>query len=413
MQDAIDATEVRSPNTGPAPAIEAAAAPEHGAARASLKRFFDLRRVFAYTRREALELRRDPIRATLAVLGSLILMFVMGYGINMDVENLTFAAMDRDETTISRDYILQISGSRYFTEMPAITDYDDLDRRMRSGELSLAIEIPPGFGRDVARGRSVQIGAWVDGAMPSRAETVRGYVQAMHAQWLTQRARQLYGNAATAGDFELAVRYRYNPDIKSIVAMAPAVIPILLLIIPAILATLSVVREKELGSIINFYVTPVTRLEFLVGKQIPYVLLGMLNFLLLTAFAVFAFRVPFTGSFLAFATGALLYVIITTAMGLLISAFMSSQIAAIFATALLTMIPATQYSGLIDPVSSLQGAGAIIGRIYPTAYFVTITRGTFSKGLDFADLSGPFMALLVTIPILLALAAALLKKQAG
>ena len=411
LQDAIDATGAKSLNA--VPATETAGAGQHGVAQSSLGRFFDWRRVFAYTRRESLELRRDPIRATLAILGSLILMFVMGYGINMDVENLTFATMDRDETTISRDYILQISGSRYFTEMPPITDYEDLDRRMRSGEVSLAIEIPPGFGRDVAHGRNVQIGAWVDGAMPSRAETVRGYVQAMHAQWLTERSRLLYGSAATIGDFDIAVRYRYNPDIKSIVAMAPAVIPILLLIIPAILAALSVVREKELGSIINFYVTPVTRLEFLLGKQIPYILLAMLNFFLLTAFAVFIFRVPFTGSFPAFTGAAFLYVIITTAMGLLISAFMNSQIAAIFATALLTMIPATQYSGLIDPVSSLQGAGAIIGRIYPTAHFVTITRGTFSKGLDLADLPGPFIALLVTIPILLGLATALLKKQAG
>ena len=340
-------------------------------------------------------------------------MFVMGYGINMDVENLTFAAMDRDDTAISRNYILQIAGSRYFTELPPITDYSDLDRRMRSGELTLAIEIPPGFGRDVARGSNVQIGAWVDGAMPSRAETVRGYVQAMHAHWLAQRTRLLYGNAATTGDFSIEVRFRYNPDIKSIVAMAPGVIPILLLIIPAILSALSVVREKELGSIINFYVTPVTRLEFSVGKQIPYVALAMLNFFLLTAFAVFVFRVPFTGSFLAFTVAALLYVIITTAMGLVISAFISSQIAAIFATALLTMIPATQYSGLIDPVSSLQGAGSFIGRIYPTAHFVTITRGTFSKGLEFGDLTGPFIALAVTIPVLLGLSVALLKKQAS
>jgi ribosome-dependent ATPase len=413
LQDAIGTGDTKPHGTEPGVTIEAAPADEPGAVHHRLMRFFDLRRVFAYTHREALELRRDPIRATLAVLGSIILMFVMGYGINMDVENLAFAVMDRDETGISRDYILQVSGSRFFTELPAITDYDDLDRRMRSGELSLAIEIPPGFGRDVARGRNVQIGAWIDGAMPSRAETVKGYVQAMHAQWLTQRARLLYGNAATTGDFQIEVRFRYNPDIKSIVAMAPAVIPILLLIIPAILATLSVVREKELGSIINFYVTPVTRLEFLVGKQIPYVALAMLNFFLLTAFAVFVFRVPFTGSFLAFTSAAFLYVIITTAMGLVISAFMASQIAAIFATALLTMIPATQYSGLVDPVSSLQGAGAVIGRIYPTAYFVTITRGTFSKGLDFGDLTGPFVALLVTIPILLGLGAMLLRKQAS
>ncbi|MBR0712377.1 ribosome-associated ATPase/putative transporter RbbA [Bradyrhizobium liaoningense] len=412
LKDAIGPAEATLAGAAPQMLAEDAAAQAPGTAHGASSSF-DPRRMFAYTQREALELKRDPIRATLAIVGSLILMFVMGYGINMDVENLSFAAMDRDDTTISRDYVLQIAGSRYFTELPSVTDYDDLDRRMRSGELSLAIEIPPGFGRDVARGRNVTIGAWVDGAMPSRAETVRSYVQAMHATWLTQRARQLYGNAAATGDFGIEVRFLYNPDIRSIVAMAPAVIPILLLIIPAILATLSVVREKELGSIINFYVTPVTRLEFLVGKQLPYVALAMLNFFLLTAFAVFIFRVPFTGSFAAFASAALLYTIVTTAMGLVISAFMKSQIAAIFATALLTMIPATQYSGLVDPVSSLQGAGAVIGRIYPTAHFVTITRGTFSKGLDFGDLSGPFIALLITIPVLLGLGVALLKKQAN
>jgi ribosome-dependent ATPase len=412
LRDAIATTDAAQTAAAPHVAAGTAAAKAHGAMHSALS-FFDPRRMFAYTQREALELKRDPIRATLAIVGSLILMFVMGYGINMDVEDLSFAAMDRDDTTISRDYILQIAGSRYFTELAPVTDYDDLDRRMRSGELSLAIEIPPGFGRDVARGSNVQIGAWVDGAMPSRAETIRSYVQAMHATWLTQRARLIYGNAATTGDFQVEVRFLYNPDIRSIVAMAPAVIPILLLIIPAILATLSVVREKELGSIINFYVTPVTRLEFIVGKQLPYVALAMLNFFLLTAFAVFAFRVPFTGSFATFTAAAFLYVIITTAMGLVISAFMTSQIAAIFATALLTMIPATQYSGLVDPVSSLQGAGAVIGRIYPTAHFVTITRGTFSKGLDFGDLSGPFIALLVTIPVLLGLGVVLLRKQAS
>ncbi|WP_038959168.1 ABC transporter permease, partial [Bradyrhizobium japonicum] len=373
----------------------------------------DPRRMFAYTQREALELQRDPIRATLAIVGSLILMFVMGYGINTDVENLAFAVLDHDETTISRDYALQISGSRYFTEHAPITSYDDLDRRMRSGELSLAIELPPGFGRDVARGSNVQIGAWIDGSNPSRAETVRGYVQAMHTTWLVQRARELSGAGEAPGAFQIEVRFLYNPDVKSIVAMAPAVIPILLLMIPAILAALSVVREKELGSIINFYVTPVTRLEFLLGKQIPYVALAMLNFFLLTAFAVFVFRVPFTGSFPAFTVGACLYVIISTAMGLLISSFLNSQIAAIFATALLTMIPATQYSGLVDSVSSLQGAGAVVGRIYPTAHFITITRGTFSKGLGFDDLSAPFLALIVTVPVLLGLGTLLLRKQAN
>ncbi|MDX3972547.1 ribosome-associated ATPase/putative transporter RbbA [Shinella sp.] len=386
--------------------------PLHDETPRARSRLFDFRRMFAYTRRETLELLRDPIRATLATLGSLILMFVIGYGINMDVEDLSFAILDHDDTAVSRDYGLQLSGSRFFTEKPPLTSYTDMDRRMESGEISLALEIPPGFGRDLTRGRAVAIGAWIDGAMPTRAETVRGYVEGMHMAWLAQKARQIYGKEAAQGDFQFEVRYRYNPDVRSLDAMVPAVIPMLLLMIPSMLAVLSVVREKELGSIVNFYVTPVTRLEFLIGKQIPYVAVAMLNFLLLTAFAVVVFAVPFTGSFATLAAAAFLYVIVATAMGLVLSTFLNSQIAAIFGTALVTMIPASQYSGLIDPVSSLQGFGAMIGHIYPTTHFVTIARGTFSKALGFSDLSGAFVPLLIAIPVLIGLGAAFLRKQA-
>ena len=376
-----------------------------------IRRFFDFRRMFSYTWREALELRRDPIRATLAILGSVILMFVIGYGINMDVEDLTFAVLDRDETTISRDYVLNISGSRYFIEKEPLTGYADLDKRMRDGEITLALEIPPGFGRRLMRGDTTEIGAWVDGSMPQRAETIRSYVQGMHSQWLTRKAAETIGAAATQGSFSIETRFRYNPDVKSLVAIVPAVIPLLLMLIPAMLAALSVVREKELGSIINLYVTPVTRLEFLVGKQIPYIALGMLNFFLLVAFAVFVFQVKFTGSLTTYTAAALLYVAIATSMGILMSTFMSSQVAAIFGTALLTLIPATQYSGMIDPVSSLRGAGAFIGRIYPTTHFMTISRGTFSKALDFGGLAGSFVPLLLAIPLLAMVGAVLLRKQ--
>ncbi|ERL99631.1 multidrug ABC transporter ATP-binding protein [Brucella intermedia 229E] len=414
LQDAIG--ETGQPAQLPAVLPDQAAKADESHQKKASSWLPDLRRMLAYTRREALELKRDPIRATLAILGSVILMFVIGYGINMDVENLKFAVLDRDDTTISRNYVQQIAGSRYFSEQAPITDYDDLDRRMREGgEISLAIEIPPNFGADVMRGRPVEIAAWIDGAMPTRAETIKGYVQGgMHANWLTQKARELYGRAATVGSFNLEIRYRYNPDVQSLVAMVPAVIPLLLLMIPAMLAVLSVVREKELGSIINFYVTPVTKFEFLFGKQLPYIGLAFLNFLMLTAFAVFIFRVPFTGSFPTYALAALLYVTIATGMGgLVLSTFMNSQIAAIFGTALLTLIPAVQYSGIIDPVSSLQGAGAFIGKIYPATHFVTISRGVFSKALGFADLAGSFLPLLIAVPVLMALAIILLKKQAG
>ncbi len=372
---------------------------------------FSLGRAWSYSLRETLELRRDPVRATMALLGSAILMFVVGYGISLDVENLTYAVLDRDQTGLSRNYALNLSGSRYFVERPPISDYAELDRRMRAGELALAIEIPPDFARRVERGTAVQIGAWVDGAMPQRAETVEGYVQGMHQGWLLDMAQRRLGQDFGADFAAIATRFRYNPDVKSLPAMVPAVIPLLLLMIPAMLAALAVVREKELGSIINFYVTPVTRSEFLLGKQLPYVVLAMFNFGLLTLLAVTVFGVPVKGSFPALAVAALLFVLFSTGFGLFASTFTRSQIAALIVTMIGTMIPAIQFAGLLYPVSSLEGFGAFIGRIYPASHFLTISRGVFSKALGFSSLQASFWPLLLAVPVVLGLSIVLLKKQ--
>jgi ribosome-dependent ATPase len=421
--------------------FETETAAEAEAVRARTGSWFSLSRMLACTHREAKELTRDPIRMTLAGLGSVILMIIMGYGITLDVEHLKYAVLDRDQTAVSRDYLINIAGSsRYFTERPPVADYEELDRRMRSGELSMVLEIPPGFGRDVERRLNgglaaantggqpslsagqinpVRVGVWIDGAMPQRAETIRGYVNGMHVQWLQDVSRRQLGVRQQLGlgqrqlvqPATIELRYRYNPDVKSLVAMVPAVIPLLLLLIPAMLATLAVVREKDLGSIINFYVTPTTRLEFLLGKQLLYVALGFLNFLLLVVLAVTLFRVPLKGDFLTAAAGALLYVGCSTGIGLLVSTLTRTQVAALFATAVLTLVPAGNFCGLTDPVSSLEGFGRLVGDVYPTSYYITISRGTFSKALGFAGLYQSFIPLLIAIPALIGLSAALLKKQ--
>ena len=371
---------------------------------------FSLRRMLSYLWREALELQRDPVRATLALGGSLLLMFAIGFGITLDVEDLSYAVLDRDQTTLSQSYTLNLAGSRYFTEHPPIVDYEDLDRRMRSGELSLAIEIPAGFARDVLRGQNVQIGAWLDGAMPQRAETVQGYVQGMHQHWLLVQASER-GGASAAGNASVETRFRYNPDVKSLPAMVPAVIPLLLLMLPAMLTALAVVREKETGSITNLYVTPVTRIEFLLGKQLPYVGLAMVNFLLMSLLAVTIFGVPVKGSFLTLALAALIFSFAATGMGLLASAVTRSQIAAMFFAMIGTLIPATQFAGLIDPVSSLEGSSKFIGEIYPATHMISISRGVFSKALGLADLTGPLWSMLISVPVILGVAVLLLKKQ--
>ncbi|MDX5363874.1 MAG: ribosome-associated ATPase/putative transporter RbbA [Pseudazoarcus pumilus] len=370
---------------------------------------FSLARLLSFAARESTELRRDPIRLTLAMLGSVILMLVMGYGINMDVEDLHFAVLDHDRSVASQGYTLRIAGSRYFLEQPELLSHADLDARMRAGKLAMAVEIPPGFGRDLARGSTPQIAVWLDGSMPMRAEIARGYVLGVHAQTLAEVMAEAGITASAPATVE--TRFRYNPELRSLVAMAPLMIPLMLVFIPAMLTALGVVREKELGSIVNVYTTPVSKLEFLLGKQLPYIALSMFNFVVMFVIAIALFQVPFKGSLLTLTVGALLYVTATTGLGLLMSTLMNSQVAAIAGTAIGTLLPAVQFSGLLDPVSSLEGFAAVVGAMYPTTHFLTITSGTFSKALGFADLGGSFLPLLLAIPVLTGLSVLLLKKQ--
>ena len=402
----------RTPAPAPTPGATEAAPARHAEPPAAPPRrsFFSLGRALSYMWRETLELRRDPVRATLALLGTALLMFIIGYGISMDVEDLSYAVLDHDQTLLSQNYTLNLAGSRYFIEKPPLRSHAELDQRMRSGELALAIEIPPGFARDLRHGRSVQVAAWVDGAMPMRAETVRGYVGAMHQMWLADQAKHRLGVQLAAAS-SVETRFRYNPDVKSLPAMVPAVIPLLLMLIPAMLTALSVVREKELGSIINLYVTPVTRAEFLLGKQLPYIALAMFNFLLMTALAVTVFDVPLKGSFATLALAALVFVVSSTGIGLLASTFTRSQISAMFVTMIGTLIPSIQYAGLINPVSSLEGVGAFVGRIFPATHFLTISRGVFSKALDLGSLLPSFWPLLIAAPVIVGTAILLLRKQ--
>ena len=374
------------------------------------KRAKGLRRLLSYASRETLELIRDPIRLTMSFLGSMVLMVVIGYGITMDVDDLSYAVFDRDQTSTSLNYRNALSGSRYFNEQPAITSYADMDRRMKSGELSLAVEIPPEFSQKLHKGEQVEIGAWIDGSMPSRAETIEGYVTGIHLKWLLQQASQA-SQVQSTSNINIESRYLYNPDVRSLVAIVPAVMPMLLLMIPALLTSLAVVREKELGSIINLYVTPVTRIEFLLGKQLPYIATSFVSFLLLVAMAVWLFDIPLKGDMLVLCFITLLFVTFSTSFGLLASVFTNSQIAAILLTTIGTMVPAVQFAGMITPVSALEGAGRVIGELHPISYFLTASRGIFSKGLGFGTLDFAVFAIAISIPVTLWLATVLLRKQ--
>src|SRR4029079_4670670 len=327
----------------PAPATEAAHAKPTGMR-------LRLGRLLAYTHNETAQIMRDPVRLMFAFLGSAVLMLVFGFGITTDVENIRYSTLDQDRSPESRGYLEQFAGSpRYFARTRPAASPDEALPRLQSDDVSVVTEMPRHFGRDFRRGSGPEVLAQVDGAMTFRGDTVAQYVQGIHATALSDPAVALQipttipASQKTRADIEEG--FMCNPTFESIYSMVPSVPALLLLLIPAILMTVSIVREKELGSIINFYFTPTGLVECLVGKQLPYVAIAMINFFILTAIALVVFGVPVKGSFLALTICTLLYVIATTALGMMTSIFTSSQVAAVFVTAILTIVPTIQFSG--------------------------------------------------------------------
>ncbi len=371
---------------------------------------FSLGRVWAFARRETVELLHDTVRVSFAVLGPLLLMIVFGYGISLDVEHLPFAVLDTDGSAASRYYIDAYRGSKYFDEMAPLASYNQLDRRLRNGELRLAVEVPTAFQTDLMRGRQPEVNVLLDAAVPFRAETARTYVEGAHDAYLKQ-LRESKGLPPPQKPVKIEARAMFNQAFESIYAMVPADIMLLLILIPSMLTALSVVREKELGSIANFYAAPATRLEFLLGKQLPYVGVALIQFVSVVVLAILLFSVPLKGSALTLAIGGVIYVLASTGFGLLISVFATTQTAAIFAAAIITILPAVQFSGMFVPVSSLTGGAWLAARIFPSTYFQAISVGTFTKALGMAALWRNVVALVALALIYFVVSVSLLEKQ--
>ncbi|MDO6710553.1 ribosome-associated ATPase/putative transporter RbbA [Aliiglaciecola sp. 2_MG-2023] len=372
---------------------------------------FSLFRLFAYSFLESKQVIRDPIRLAFAFLGSAILLVVIAYGISLDVEDLTFAVLDHDQTPQSRQYISNFQGSRYFIEKGELHTQEELELRLKSNDITLAIVIPPGFGRDLKKGETPSVSAWIDGANTTRAGTIEGYVAGGHIKYLTLLATEAGIDASAYYNVTLESRYRYNPSFETIYSIGPKTPAMLLLLFPAILMAVSISREKEIGTITNFYVTPTSTLEFLIGKQLPYICIGLINFFILTLMVVFLLQVPLKGSLLGLSLGALFYVCASTGFGLLISSMTKSQVAAIFATTVLSVMPTIQYSGIIQPTSTLEGIGQFIGSLWPATYYMHMSVAAFTKGLSFNDLAQDLFILAIFGPLFVLMASVILKKQ--
>ena len=367
--------------------------------------------IWTFARREAKELLRDKIRLFFAVFGPLIIMASVSWGISFDVRNLKFAVYDRDQTAASRELVEYFDGSRYFLQQPPIQSEAEIDTVLKSSGAILVIDIPSGFGRDLARGLKPEVGFYVDGSMPFNATNIRGYIGSLITAYTKDRIAESGLPVSLKAPSGIEPRFMYNQDFDSINAIAPGVMMLVLMMIPAMMSAVGVVREREIGSIANFYASPAAVAQYLIGKQLPYIAVGMVNFAAMMLMIIYLFGVPLKGSFAGLAVGTLLMVSASTALGLLISCFVRSQLAAIFATAIITMIPAQTYSGFLYPLSTMEGGALVIGKTFPSSWYYTVSVGSFTKGLHTADLLHEYAAIAAFAATSLILACLLLKKQ--
>ena len=367
--------------------------------------------IWTFARREAKELLRDKIRLFFAVFGPLIIMASVSWGISFDVRNLKFAVYDRDQTAASRELVEYFDGSRYFLQQPPIQSEAEIDTVLKSSGAILVIDIPSGFGRDLARGLKPEVGFYVDGSMPFNATNIRGYIGSLITAYTKDRIAESGLPVSLKAPAGIEPRFMYNQDFDSINAIAPGVMMLVLMMIPAMMSAVGVVREREIGSIANFYASPAAVAQYLIGKQLPYIAVGMVNFAAMMLMIIYLFGVPLKGSFVGLAVGTLLMVSASTALGLLISCFVRSQLAAIFATAIITMIPAQTYSGFLYPLSTMEGGALVIGKTFPSSWYYTVSVGSFTKGLHTADLLHEYAAIAAFAATSLILACVLLKKQ--
>ena len=381
--------------------------PENHAAPSGL--LYWLSAVFTFARREGKELLRDRIRLMFALLGPLVYLISGSLGVSFDVNEMDFAVLDQDQSHYSRELTQEFDGSSYFRQRASLAARSDINAVLTNGSARMVIEIPPGFGKDLTLGRRPQLAFYFDGSWPFVGENLSGYAQGILNRYMAELYRERGIRVDTGGG--LQTRFIYNPTFKSINALTPGFLMLSLMMIPAMLTALSVVREKEIGSIMNLYSSPASTFQYLFGKQLPYVLLSLLSYLILLGVVVFGLGVPLKGSFIALTAGVLCFVFASTGFGLLVSTFVRTQVAAIFAAAILAMIPALNFSGMLYPAATLSGAGKWIGIFSPTSWFQTVSLGVITKGLGWRDVDTLCGTLLLFFAAYWLAAGLLLKKQ--
>lgn len=367
------------------------------------------RRIVALAYKEWREILRDRLFFTLAVVVPAALMLVFGYGLTLDVEHIPFAVVDHDKSAMSRDYLHRYIDSRYFDYQGDVASEREIEPLLTDSRIRLAIIIPPRFQESLMSGRAVAVQTLIDGTFPFRTSSSKGYVVAINAAFNSELlgsyiSRRLGVSAETAKAMAQPVgvqlRYLYNQEVKSVWSIAAVLMMFVLMVAPPFLTALGVVREKENGSIYNIYASTVTRGEFLIGKLSPYVAISVINFLLLWLMATQLFGAPFKGDPLFFFLASVVYVSCTTGIGLLVSLFVRTQVAAMMLTVIVTIVPSVLYSGLLVPIASMEPGAKLEAHLFPAMYYTDIVLGSFLKGVGLEQLWGKVLALLIYAAVL-------------
>ncbi|GAB1724378.1 MAG: ABC transporter permease subunit [Nitrospira sp. CR1.1] len=336
------------------------------------------------------ETTRDRLFLLLSFLLPALWLVVFGYGLNLDVEDIPFAVVDRDQSEFSREYLQRFIQSRYFSFRGYADDERTLDRLLTETKIRAAIIIPERFQEQLAAGEPVSVQTLLDGTFPLHTDIAKGYVIAINQAFTEDRLidflRRSRGvTQEQAGvlvrPLSVEVRYLYNEEVRSTWSTVPALVMFTLMLASPLLTALGVVREKETGSIYNIYSSTVSRAEFLTGKLLPYIVISLVNVCVLWLMAVGLFQVPFKGNFLLFFSASVLFVFCTTGIGLLISLLVQTQMAALIITMVVAMVPTILFSGLLVPVASLTRGAKVQAHLFPAMYYTDIMRGSFLKGV--------------------------------
>jgi ABC-2 type transport system permease protein len=380
-------------------------------------------RLRAIVRKEFIQALRDPRMRTLLFLPPLIQLLVFGYAVNLDVDTATIAWMDQDRTPQSRELRAAFEDSGHFTIGALPADEHAMQLTLDRGQVDGVIRVLPGFGRDIGRGRATSVQVLLDGTNSNTASLVSGYAGQVIARYSqvasgdAQRARLVGGTTNAGGPVSLPMpqlvartRVWYNPDLKSRNYFIPGVVVNIIALVTLSLTAMAIVREKEIGTMEQLMVTPIRPLELILGKTLPFVLVGYWDLVLVTSAALLIFHVPFNGSFalLMFAAG--MFLLTTLAAGLFISTIARTQQQAMLATTLFFQ-PFFMLSGFSFPIRNMPEPVQWLTYLNPVRYFMEIVRGIFLQGAGMSTLWPQILSLAVYGVIVMGLSVNRFHKQ--